>query len=1453
MLKEFNRKLVVNDVAPPQKIKRIDFGVHSEEEVCRMSVVEVKKDEMYSHHPPAPGQASIRQPTLYGPLDKRMGTTDKSQYCATCAEPLQTCAGHFGHIKLTMPVFHQGYFKAIVSVLCCVCKSCARVLLPDDDRASALQFMRRWREDHLRCAARFKSIVEACKKISHCPHCGAPNGPIKRVPASGSRYLVLIHDKYSKHEDEREELHTMLQAEDEYFSLTRRNPELKANVGKATEDLDPIKVLALLKRISDEDVEVLFMSSVHSRPEELILTHLPVPPCCIRPSVAMGVGAGSNEDDLTVIIAEIVKANATLQETMDKGGAIANVMECWGYLQLKIAHYFNSELPGVQQQLSMKSGKRKVMRGFAQRLKGKQGRFRGNLSGKRVDHSGRTVISPDPNLHVRQVAVPVHMAKILTYPERVTRFNVARLKAAVKRGADTWPGATHVLLQGSNTDRKDLRYYSRPEAASKLRIGDVVERHLIDDDVVLFNRQPSLHRNSIMAHRAKVLAWRTLRFNECVCKPYNADFDGDEMNLHVPQTEEARAESLELMGVVNNICTPKDGTPIISATQDFLTGSYLITRKDAFFHRSELSLFCCFMCDACDDFQLPPPAIMKPVKLWTGKQLFNLLMLPRKGAKSVVTGVDVLVNTELGESQYDKKSDTDLYKGRCMCPHDNFVCIRNSELMCGALGKATLGDGNKNSLFYTLIRDCDAETAADRMTRIAKLCSRWIGLHGFTFGLEDVMPTPSILAAKREVMNSAHNTCEELIQSYKEGRLERVPGCDLELSLEQLMGKELDEVRNKVAAAAKKALHFDNKVLVMALCKSKGSNENISQMIGCVGQQKLAGARIPNGFIGRTLPHFGIDSKDPAAKGFVENSFFSGLTPTEFFMHTMTGREGLVDTAVKTAECGYMARRLMKALEDLSIRYDGTVRNSYGQVVQFRYGDDGLDPGLMEGEDGKPLNLSRMMMRSCALISPTGDIQLTQEEACRVCNEWSKTPQPYRRESVGLFKVEGEEWKTAMAPIDGVSKRFLRDLYNYLHENGIINDAEYDGGGEVSKLAQSPTRKQLRHFLDESFRRYRRAVAEPGSAVGAMGAQSIGEPGTQMTLKTFHFAGIASMNVTLGVPRIKEIINASKIISTPVIEVPLDNDKDERNARIIKGKIERTTLGQVAKSIKQIYACERCYVSVKLDTACIQDLQLNLSVHSVRKAVLDDPKLKLKDKHIQIRGKDKLLVYPAHDDKSTESLHFALISLTQLLKNVSVIGIPSIRRAVIQTVEKKGLDPPKRYQLFMEGVGLQEVISTSGVKGTKAQTNHIMEMQNVLGIEAARTSIMREIGNVMGQYGIGIDVRHLMLLADVMTFKGEVLGITRFGLAKMKESVLMLASFEKTVDHLFDAAIHGRSDHIVGVSECIILGAPVQIGTGAFKLLYKNPEGNTLSRRRQPLMSLDTRERNLGIFAGGVV
>lgn len=335
--RSFNSKDLVEDTEPPQKIESIDFSICSGEEIVRNAVMEVNRDDMYTNVPTAPGQPSIREAATGGPLDRRMGTTNKDSKCKTCDEYLTECAGHFGHLRLTLPVFHQGYFKAIIACLACICKTCCRLLLSSEEQAQALLYFRRIQEDHLRRQAKHRSIIDACKKISVCPHCGAANGPIKKVPGNqGTRYLLLVHDQYAKHELARMQFQNELCDEDDNFSLTRRNPELKQAAPKAHQDLDPLTVLNLFRNIPDEDVECLNMRPEHSRPEELILTHLPVPPCCIRPSVAMGVGQGSNEDDLTVSLAEIVKASATLQETMDKGGGIQNVMECWGYLQVPL-------------------------------------------------------------------------------------------------------------------------------------------------------------------------------------------------------------------------------------------------------------------------------------------------------------------------------------------------------------------------------------------------------------------------------------------------------------------------------------------------------------------------------------------------------------------------------------------------------------------------------------------------------------------------------------------------------------------------------------------------------------------------------------------------------------------------------------------------------------------------------------------------------------------------------------------------------------------------------------------------------------------------------------------------------------------------------------------------------------------------------------------------------------
>ncbi|KAL6087520.1 hypothetical protein STEG23_022173 [Scotinomys teguina] len=719
---------------------------------------------------------------------------------------------------------------------------------------------------------------------------------------------------------------------------------------------------------------------------------------------------------------------------------------------------------------------------------------------------------------------------------------------------------------------------------------------------------------------------------------------------------------------------------------------------------------------------------------------------------------------------------------------------------------------------------------------------------GFSIGIGDVTPGQGLLKAKYELLNAGYKKCDEYIEALNTGKLQQQPGCTAEETLEALILKELSVIRDHAGSACLRELDKSNSPLTMALCGSKGlfitmprdrakdlssasskhtaepsidsykylvttpmvksspyialpgSFINISQMIACVGQQAISGSRVPDGFENRSLPHFEKHSKLPAAKGFVANSFYSGLTPTEFFFHTMAGREGLVDTAVKTAETGYMQRRLVKSLEDLCSQYDLTVRSSTGDIIQFIYGGDGLDPAAMEGKD-EPLEFKRVLDNIKAVFP-------CQSEPALSKNELTLTTEAIMKKNEFLCCQDSflQEIKTF---IKGVSEKIkkTRDKYG-------IND---NGTTEPRVLYQldriTPT--QLEKFLETCRDKYMRAQMEPGSAVGALCAQSIGEPGTQMTLKTFHFAGVASMNITLGVPRIKEIINASKAISTPIITAQLDKDDDADYARLVKGRIEKTLLGEISEYIEEVFLPDDCFILVKLSLERIRLLRLEVNAETVRYSICTS-KLRVKPGDVAVHGEAVVCVTPRENSKS--SMYYVLQFLKEDLPKVVVQGIPEVSRAVIHIDEQSGKE---KFKLLVEGDNLRAVMATHGVKGTRTTSNNTYEVEKTLGIEAARTTIINEIQYTMVNHGMSIDRRHVMLLSDLMTYKGEVLGITRFGLAKMKESVLMLASFEKTADHLFDAAYFGQKDSVCGVSECIIMGIPMNIGTGLFKLLHK--------------------------------
>jgi DNA-directed RNA polymerase III subunit RPC1 len=491
------------------------------------------------------------------------------------------------------------------------------------------------------------------------------------------------------------------------------------------------------------------------------------------------------------------------------------------------------------------------------------------------------------------------------------------------------------------------------------------------------------------------------------------------------------------------------------------------------------------------------------------------------------------------------------------CPNDGWVAFRNSELISGNIAKKTIGDGSKTGLLYILLRDCGSLEAARLLDRWAKLCSRFLGGHkGFSIGISDVTPSEKLRDMKHNILSNGYTKAQESIELYEKGDLELRPGCDLLQSLEEILNGILGKLRESAGQEAMKALPWTNAPRIMAECGSKGSPLNISQMIACVGQQAVGGMRIQDGFVNRTLPHFEYHSLTPDAKGFVANSFYTGLTATEFFFHTMGGREGLVDTAVKTAETGYMARRLMKALEDLSLQYDSSVRNSESTVVQFVYGDDSLHPEKMENNN-RPVDFERLRMHICQ-TSPC-----SEETALR----------PQELKNTVERHLAGERFQS-LPSTGGPFLKEIRDYYGDLatkqEELMEIDGIEDEDVDRVTWNSCRVTKTQLDLALERALSLYTAAAAEPGEAVGAMGAQSISEPGTQMTLKTFHFAGVSSMNVTLGVPRLKEIINASKDISTPIITARLEQDENKVAARLVKAGIEKTTLGEISSYVKEV-------------------------------------------------------------------------------------------------------------------------------------------------------------------------------------------------------------------------------------------------------------------------------------------
>ncbi|MBT4651511.1 DNA-directed RNA polymerase subunit A' [Candidatus Woesearchaeota archaeon] len=828
-----------------KKVSSIVFGVISPKRMVDSAAAKVVTPELYDKE---------GYPVDGGLMDIRLGVIDPGLRCKTCGGKLKECPGHFGYISLARPVIHINFVRQILDLLKSSCRFCGRVLIPDDkinkyvgmlDKVTAEEGLEARRK-------KVKALVAKFKIKDKCPHCNKKQENFK------------LEKPYTYHEGENK--------------------------------LSPIEVRARLEKIPDDDLVVFGFNAIAIRPEWMVLTVLPIPPVTLRPSITLESGERS-EDDLTHKLGDVVRINQRLFENINAGAPEIIIEDLWDLLQYHATSYFNNSVPQIPP-ARHRGGQ--VLKTLTERIKSKEGRIRHNLAGKRTNFSARTVISPDPMIQLNEVGVPMVMATNLTVPERITEGNMEYFKKFIENGPKKYPGANYVIRPDGR--RKTITEETKEEILEELAPGFVVERHLIDGDVALFNRQPSLHRMSMMCHQVKVLPGKTLRLNPAVCHPYNADFDGDEMNLHIPQTEEARAEAEILMLVQTQLISPRYGLSVVGCIHDSITGNYLLTKELVLTRIEAIDLL--FACGINEFSRLP-----KRDKV-TGREVFSVI-LPK----------------DFNFIGKDKSG--------------NEVKIVNGELKSGYMDKSNLGQ-ESGLLLRNIFEKYGPKRTSDFVDFSSKLGIHVLAKRGFSVGLGDLDLPEEISSKIKAAIDNSLAQVKKFIEDYHEGKLEALPGRGLEETLELKILEVLNRARNEGGNLAMTEAK-ESGILTMANSGARGNILNIAQMGALVGQQALRGNRISHGFIGRTMSYFKKGDIGTRARGFIGNSFRSGLDPAEFFFGAMTGRDALMDTALRTPKSGYLYRRLSNAMQDLKVEYDGTVRDASGKIVQFSYGEDGLD------------------------------------------------------------------------------------------------------------------------------------------------------------------------------------------------------------------------------------------------------------------------------------------------------------------------------------------------------------------------------------------------------------------------------------------------------------------------------------------------------------------------------
>ncbi|EGX92703.1 DNA-directed RNA polymerase I subunit RPA1 [Cordyceps militaris CM01] len=1011
------------------------------------------------------------------------------------------------------------------------------------------------------------------------------------------------HDS-SEDESQSGEDVTMQDADEEESTIPKANrPAVNQRY------ISPMEVRARLVELFDKEQDLVSLlynatpatkRTAKTTPHMFFVTVLLVPPNRFRPEARTG-DSQISEASQNNLYKNILRSNgkiAKLHDNVKNGSSDITALHlAWVELQESVNALVDKNKNPVQGAAAKRNED-----GIKQKLEKKEGLFRKNMMGKRVNYAARSVISPDPNIDTNEIGVPPVFAQKLTYPEPVTSHNFRDMQQAVINGVSKWPGAIAIedengqivnLRNKSVDDRISLanQLLAPTNASTPKTKNKKVHRHMTNGDVVLMNRQPTLHKPSIMGHRVRVLPGeKTIRMHYANCNTYNADFDGDEMNMHFPQNEVARAEALQIADTDHQYLSGTQGKPLRGLIQDHLSVSIVLCNRDTFFTKGDYHslIYSALRPESghilSERLQLVPPAIIKPVPRWTGKQIITTILKNLKPA--TCGGLTMHGDTQLKAEQWGPNSE------------EGVVRVQDGELITGILDKSQIGQSS-GGLVHAAHEVYGSAIASKLLSCLGRLLTRLLNMQAFSCGMDDLRLTEVGEKARLEALEQAGVMGLKIASEYVSlpgntnptnnlllERLEEVLREDkkqegLDLLMNQGTRHITDGVQKACLPNGLEKPFPKNQMQAMTTSGAKGSRVNAS-LISCnLGQQVLEGRRVPLMVSGKTLPCFKPFETHIRSAGYIRSRFLTGIRPHEYYFHHMAGREGLIDTAVKTSRSGYLQRCVIKGLEGLVVSYDASVRDADGSVIQFLYGEDGLDVTKQKYLSNFDFILENVASQVVQLKYDTKGVETLTANR----DDFMK----YMKKAVKHAKSKGSASKDPLIGLYNpttntfaMSELFYEAMSTYVKENksGLIRD----------KSSQKKTQNSValsRKNAEALFAlKYQRSLVEPGEAVGIVAGQSVGEPSTQMTLNTFHLAGHAATNVTQGIPRLREILmTASAIIATPSMTLYPQSNISPEQAEIFTKKISRTPLGYIVDSITveeqvgrgQIYSQAKVY------------------------------------------------------------------------------------------------------------------------------------------------------------------------------------------------------------------------------------------------------------------------------------